>query len=60
MATAKMNYFSFFVFLQGTIKILSQIGQDRAMAEQQMKIVNAQAEKTARLKKVSDVCKIYS
>ena len=53
-------FFLFLFFLQGMIKILSQIGQDRVIVEQQMKIVNAQAEKTGRLKKVSDVCKIYS
>ena len=36
----------------GTIKILSQIGQDTAITEQQIRIVKAQMEKIQRLKKV--------
>ncbi|XP_053409232.1 uncharacterized protein LOC123561373 isoform X4 [Mercenaria mercenaria] len=36
---------------QGTIKILSQIGQDTAITEQQIKVVKAQLDKISKLKK---------
>ena len=38
--------------LQGTIRILSQIGQDTAITEQQIKVVKAQLDKISKLKKV--------
>lgn len=37
---------------QGTIKILSQIGKDTAITEQQIKVVKAQLDRISRLKKV--------
>ena len=40
------------VCVQGTIKILSQIGQDTAITEQQIRVVKNQLEKIDRLKKV--------
>ncbi|XP_033641711.1 dynein beta chain, flagellar outer arm-like [Asterias rubens] len=36
---------------EGTVKLLSQIGQDKAIAEQQIKIVHKQMEKIQKLKK---------
>ncbi|XP_052258855.1 uncharacterized protein LOC127863384 isoform X2 [Dreissena polymorpha] len=36
---------------QGTVKILSQIGQDTAITEQQIKVVRAQMDKISKLKK---------
>ena len=38
--------------MQGTIKLLCQIGQDRAIAEQHVKIVSKQMEKIQALQKV--------
>jgi hypothetical protein len=40
------------LLFQGTLNMLSQIGQDTAIAEQQMKIVNMQMEKIKHLKSV--------
>lgn len=40
---------------QGTIKILSQIGKDTAITEQQIKVVKAQLDRISRLKKVGQV-----
>lgn len=37
---------------QGTIKILSQIGKDTAITEQQIKVVKTQLDRISRLKKV--------
>ena len=48
----KNNYL--FIFVQGTCKMLSQIGQDKAITEQQVRIVKAQMEKIHKLKKVQD------
>ncbi len=48
----KGNHTSVHVLFQGTCKILSQIGQDTAITEQQIRIVKAQMEKIQRLKKV--------
>lgn len=46
---------------QGTIKILSQIGKDTAITEQQIKVVKAQLDRISRLKKVGKVqCTIFS
>lgn len=46
---------------QGTIKILSQIGKDTAITEQQIKVVKAQLDRISRLKKVRKVqCTILS
>lgn len=45
---------------QGTIKILSQIGKDTAITEQQIKVVKAQLDRISRLKKVGKVqCTVY-
>lgn len=41
---------------QGTIKILSQIGKDTAITEQQIKVVKAQLDRISRLKKVCLCC----
>lgn len=41
---------------QGTIKILSQIGKDTAITEQQIKVVKAQLDRISRLKKVCFCC----
>lgn len=38
--------------MQGTTKILAQIGQDTAITEQQVKIVKQQLEKIKKLKKL--------
>jgi len=46
--------------LQGTIKILSQIGQDTAITEQQIKVVKAQMDKISKLKKVCLGLSIYN
>ena len=43
---------SYIYLLQGTIKLLCQIGQDRAIAEQHVKIVSKQMEKIKSLQKV--------
>ena len=40
------------LLFQGTVKILSQIGQDTAITEQQIKIVKTQMSKIHTLKKV--------
>lgn len=40
---------------QGTIKILSQIGKDTAITEQQIKVVKAQLDRISRLKKVGQI-----
>lgn len=51
------NIFFWSFLLQGTIKILSQIGQDTAITEQQISVVKNQLEKIEHLKKVCYVSK---
>lgn len=44
---------------EGTIKILSQIGKDTAITEQQIKVVKAQLDRISRLKKVGQSATYY-
>ena len=48
----KKFFISITMLLQSSVRILSQIGQDTAITEQQIKMVKCQMDKTNKLKKV--------